>query len=172
MDSTSSSSGASTRGRRMRARLAEALDGAQRFPVVAALRTQGSRELVVAGRLAYPALLLEAAAEGEVRVVVDGRDLEHRPELPLGLGKAPDAKVREAERLADRGLRGLSPLRLLERHRRLGCVTGREVAASLLVEAVRLTHWSLHWKKDTESCGGRRRRGAAGASSTRARAPR
>jgi len=37
---SATASAASTRGRRMRARLAEALDGAQRFPVVAALRTQ------------------------------------------------------------------------------------------------------------------------------------
>ena len=35
------------------------------------------------------ALLLEAAPEGEVRVVVDRLELEDRPELLLRLGEAP-----------------------------------------------------------------------------------
>ena len=54
-----------------------------------------------------------------MRVVVSWSDLENRPELRLRLGQAADAEVGDAERLADRGLARLAPLRLLERDCRL-----------------------------------------------------
>ena len=62
-------------------------------------------------------------------VVVGRRELEHRAELRLGLVPALDAEVRDAERLADRRLVRLAPLRLLERTRSPGpacpCAGGR-----------------------------------------------
>src|SRR5262249_3895885 len=72
------------------------------------------RELVVPVRLVRLALLLEAAAEDVVRVVVVRGELQHRAELGLGLVPALDAEVREAQRLADRRLVRLPALRLLE----------------------------------------------------------
>jgi hypothetical protein len=80
--------------------------------------------------------------------VVDGLDLENRPELLLGFRKAADAEVRDAEGLADRGLARLPPLRLLERDGRLGGEAGREVLTALLVEVVGLAHLLSH---DTQS---------------------
>ena len=88
--------------------------------VVLPLGAQAVREAVMAGRLAGLPLLLEAAAQREVRVVVDGRDLDRRPELPLGFAEALDAEVGDPERLADRRLVRLPALRLLERDGRLG----------------------------------------------------
>ena len=71
-------------------------------------------------RLGRAALLLERAAERVVRVVVGRRELlDDRPELALGLLPAVQPEVRDAERLADRRLLGLEPLRLLERDGRL-----------------------------------------------------
>jgi hypothetical protein len=58
-------------------------------------------------RLLRAALLLERAAERVVRVVVDRRELEQLAELRLRLVPAAQAEVRDAERLADRGLLGL-----------------------------------------------------------------
>src|SRR5712691_10440141 len=82
-------------------------------------RPERVRELVVPVRLVRLPLLLEAAAERIVRVVVRRRELEHRAEFGLRLLPALDAEVGDAERLADRGLLGLAALRLLERDGRL-----------------------------------------------------
>ena len=79
--------------------------------------------------LGRAALLLQAAAEREMRVVVDRLELEDRPELLLRLGEAADAVVGDPERLADRGLARLALLRLLEGDGRLGGLAGREVVA-------------------------------------------
>src|SRR5262249_37540190 len=76
-------------------------------------RTQRARQLVVAVGLRRMSLLLETAAEGVVRVVVRGRELEHRAELGGGFVVPADAKVGDPERLADRRLVRLAPLRLL-----------------------------------------------------------
>ena len=65
------------------------------------------------------ALLLEAAAERVVRVVVDRRELEHGAELLLGVLPALEPEVRDPERLANRRLVRLEALRPLERYRRL-----------------------------------------------------
>ena len=54
-----------------------------------------------------------------MRVVVGGVALDHGRELARGAPVAAAAEVRAAERLADRGLVRLQPLRLLERHGRL-----------------------------------------------------
>src|SRR5213078_3988140 len=90
-------------------------------------RPQRARELVVPVRLDVASLLLEAAAERVVRVVVDRRELQHLAELCLGLAPAPDPEVGDSERLADRGLVRLAPLRLLERDGRLCGHAGPQV---------------------------------------------
>src|SRR6185437_3407731 len=71
-------------------------------PILVRLGPERARELVVPVRLGVPALLLEAAAERVVRVVVDRRELEQLAELGFGLAPAPDPEVRDPERLADR----------------------------------------------------------------------
>src|SRR5688572_16736890 len=91
-------------------------------------------------RLGVPALLLERAAERVMGVVVGGRELEHGAELGLRLGPALDPEVRDAERLADRRLVRLEPLRLLERDGRLGGHAVPEMLATLLEEVVRVAH--------------------------------
>ena len=73
----------------------------------------------MAVRLGLAALLLERAAERVVRVVVGRRELEHGAELGLGLLPAREAEVGDPERLADRRLLRLEPLRLLEHDRGL-----------------------------------------------------
>ena len=78
-----------------------------------------------------------------MRVVVDRLELQDRPELLLRLGKAADAVVGDAERLADGGLAGLALLRLLEGDGRLGGMAGREVIAAQTVEVVGLAHGSV-----------------------------
>src|SRR5207302_3904502 len=89
-------------------------------------------ELVVAVRLFRASELLEAAAERVVRVVVDRRDLERGSELSLRLAVAAEPEVGDPERLADRGLVRLAPLRLLERHRRLRGLAAAEPLAAFL----------------------------------------
>jgi len=64
-------------------------------------------------RLVLVPLLLQAAAERVMRVVIRGSQLEHGAELPLGLVPALDAEVGDAECLADRRLVRLAPLGLL-----------------------------------------------------------
>src|SRR5262249_53157400 len=54
-------------------------------PVLLRPRPERARELVVAVRLGLLTLLFEAATERVVGVVVHGRELEHHPELGLGL---------------------------------------------------------------------------------------
>ena len=54
--------------------------------------------------------------------------------------EAADPEVGDAERLADRRLLRLPPLRLLERHRRLRVPAVRHVLAALLEEVVGLAH--------------------------------
>jgi hypothetical protein len=103
-------------------------------------RAERARELVVAVRLGRAALLLEAAAERVVRVVVGRRQLEHRAKLVLGLGVATDPEVRDPEPLPDRGLVGLALLRLLERHRRLRGHALRELVAAPPEEVVGVGH--------------------------------
>src|SRR6266511_443637 len=106
--------------------------------VVVRARTHGVGELVLAVRLPGTALLLEAAAERVVRVVVGRGELEHRSKLALGLLVAPDAEIRDPERLADRGLIGRAPLRLLERDGGLGRPAAPQMLASLLEKVVDL----------------------------------
>src|SRR5207247_8106953 len=102
-------------------------------------------------------LLLQAAAESEVRIVVHRLQLEDLAELRLCLGEALDPEVRDAERLADRGLLGLAPLRLLERDGRLGGPSAREVLLPLSVEVVGLAHTLLqrYGKFSTTTSSGR-----------------
>src|SRR5262249_34390761 len=101
---------------------------------------QRARELVVALGLGLAALLLEAAAERVVAVVVDRGELEELPEFGLGLRIAVDPEVGDPERLADRGLLGLAPLRLLQRDRGLSGHAFTEVGPALLEQVVRLAH--------------------------------
>src|SRR5262249_59618353 len=54
----------------------------------------------------------------------------------------PQAEVGDPERLADRGLVGLEPLRLLERHRRLRGHALAQPPLPLLEAVVRLAHSS------------------------------
>src|SRR5204863_6997957 len=83
-------------------------------------RLHRARQLVVAVRLRGSALLLERAAERIVSVVVGGVELiGDRPELALRVLPPGQPEIGDAERLADRGLLRLQPLRLLERHGRL-----------------------------------------------------
>src|SRR5205814_5945286 len=108
-----------------------------------ASRPEGAGQLVVAVRLLLAALLLQAAAEGVVRVVVDRGELEHLAELRFGLGVAVDAEVGDPERLADRRLVGLAGLRLLEGDGRLRGHALLEVRTALLEEVEGLAHRSL-----------------------------
>src|SRR5205085_323631 len=110
-------------------------------------RLQRARELEVPVRLVHAPLLLEDAAERIVGIVVDGRELEQLAELGLGGIPAPHAEGRDAERLPDRGLIRLPPLRLLECHRRLGRHAALQMGLALLEEAVRrLAHDSRYGK--------------------------
>src|SRR5256714_7151171 len=115
--------------------------------VVLARWAERARELVVAVRLGRASLLLEAAAERVVRVVVGRRKLEHLPELGLGLLPAVDAEVRDPERLADRRLVRLAALRLLERDRRLRGAALLQVGPALLEEVVGLAHVAPRYGK-------------------------
>ena len=106
------------------ARSAHALDdcpqglrGFERFEcpaVFVALRAKEGRHLVMADGFLGPTLLLEAAAEREMRVVVDRLELEDDAELLLRLREAVDAEVRDAQRLTDGRLLRLVALGLLE----------------------------------------------------------
>ena len=89
-------------------------------------------------RLGLAALLLERPAERVVRVVVGRRELEHGAELGLGLVPAAQPEVGDPERLADRGLVGLEPLGLLERHGRLRGHALAQPLSALLEEVVGL----------------------------------
>jgi hypothetical protein len=75
-----------------------------------------------------------------VRVVVVRGELEDRSELRRGLVVAADAEVRDPERLADRRLVRLAPLRLLERHGRLRGHPLLEMPPALLEIVVDLAH--------------------------------
>jgi hypothetical protein len=94
----------------------------------------------VADGLLGPALLFEAAAEREVRVVVDRLELEDDAELLLGFGEAVDAEVRDAKRLPDGRFLRLAPLGLFERDGRLGVHARRHLLSPLLEEIVGLAH--------------------------------
>jgi len=91
-------------------------------------------------RLVLTALLLQAAPEGVVGVVVDRGELEHLAELGLRLLVAVDAEVGDPERLADRGLVGLAALRLLEGDRGLRGAALLQVRPALLEEVEGLAH--------------------------------
>ena len=71
-------------------------------------------------------------------VVVGRREVDHHPELRLGFLVALHAEVRDPERLANRGLVRLAPLRLLERDAGLGGHALPEVLPALLEEVVGL----------------------------------
>src|SRR3954447_17828907 len=99
------------------------------------------------------ALLLQAAAERVVRVVVVRRELEDRAKLRRRLVVAADTEVGDPERLPDRRLVRLAALRLLERHCRLGGHALLQVLPALLEVVVDLAHcppfrrrhsWHLH----------------------------
>ena len=64
-----------------------------------------------------------------------------------GLVVAADPEVRDPERLADRGLVRLAPLRLLERHGRLGGHPLLEMPAALLEVVVDLAHSASQIRK-------------------------
>ena len=81
-------------------------------------QVRGKRQ-VVSGALGLPRLG-QRPAEAEVGVVVDLVTLDHGPELDRGGGEATRAKVGATESLADRGLLGGAPGRLLQGLRRLG----------------------------------------------------
>src|SRR5207247_2397789 len=85
-------------------------------------------------------IVLEAAAERVVGIVVRRREVEHRAELALRLAPAVDAEVRDAERLADGRLVRLASLRLLERDRRLRGAAVLQVRLALLEKLVGLAH--------------------------------
>src|SRR6266536_4124432 len=108
--------------------------------IVPALRTQGARQLVVPVRLGVAPLLLQCPPEPVVGVMVGGRQLEHGAKLLLRLLVALDSEIGDAERLADRRLVRLTPLRLLERDGRLRGAALAKVGASLLKEVVGLAH--------------------------------
>src|SRR5215211_4140357 len=120
------------------ARRLAARERVERPPVLPALRPEERREAKVADRLVRAALLLEAAPEGVVCVVVHGLEVDDRPELALGLGETPDPVVGDAERLADGRLSRLAPLRLLEGDGRLGVHPLLHLLAPAAVEVVRL----------------------------------
>ena len=84
-------------------------------------------------------------------VVVRRRELEDGAELRLRLLPALDPEVRDPERLADRRLVGLEPLRLLERDGRLRGHALLEVGAALLEEVVRVGHRCLRYGKFSSS---------------------
>ena len=100
-----------------------------------------ARQLEVAVRLGRPALFLERPAERIVRVVVGGCELlDDRPELALRILPACESEVGDSERLADRRLLGLEPLRLLERNRRLRRHAAAKPLLTLTKQLVGLAH--------------------------------
>ena len=103
-------------------------------------RLQELGELEVRRRLPAPTLSQQRPSERVVRVVVDGRELEHLAELALGRGPVGDPEVGDPERLPDRRLLRLEPPRLLERHRRLRGEALAQPRPPELVEVVRLAH--------------------------------
>ena len=99
-------------------------------------RREGDRQPEVGPRLARPAEALQALAEGVVRVVRRGIDLEHRLERlarALGLG---GVEVRPAEGLEDRRLARLQPRRPLQHDRGLGVVVALEQRLPALEQVV------------------------------------
>src|SRR4029079_6023767 len=121
------------RSYRPRNSVQQAVDGAL---VIVDVRPEPGRHLVVAGggpALTHP---LAAAAHAVVRVVVRRRRVEDVLELRRRLAVAPQPQVRDAQRLADRRLVRLPPLRLLERYGRLGVVAVLHVRPALLIEVV------------------------------------
>src|SRR6266404_8442618 len=82
------------------------------------------------------ALLLEAAAEGVMGVVVHRIELEHLAELRLRLFPAANAEVRDPQRLSNRRLLRLAPLRLLECNRRLRRHAALQMRTSLLEQVI------------------------------------
>ena len=92
----------------------------------------------MAARLARAPELLERAGEPVVRVVVRGRQVDQRAKLGLGLLVAAQPEVGDPERLADRRLRRLAALRLLERDRRLSGHAPLQMRAPLLEQVVGL----------------------------------
>ena len=108
--------------------------------VLLVVGTQRAGELVVPVRLGAVPLQLEAAAERVVGEVVGRRELEDLPELGGRLIGPAQAEVRDPERLPDRGLLRLAPLRLLQRDRGLCGHAVAEVAPALLEEVVRVAH--------------------------------
>src|SRR5581483_5614869 len=100
-------------------------------------RLHRARELVVPVRLGGLPQVLERAAERVVRIVVGRREiLDDRPELPFGVAPAGEPEVGDAERLANRRLLWLEPLRLLERHGRLRGHAASEPLLALAEELV------------------------------------
>src|SRR5262245_52161348 len=108
---------------------------------------QRARKLVVAVRLDHLSLLLEAAAERVVGIVVDRRQLERCPELRLCLVVPAEAKIGDAERLADRCLVRRAALRLLERHGRLRGLALAEPLAAFLKVVVDVAHMPFRYPK-------------------------
>src|SRR6187551_1452718 len=89
-------------------------------------------------RCAPVAELLERAPEAEVRVVVGRVVIDDGSELFCGAAIAAAAKVGAPERLADRALVRLEPLRLLEGHGRLCPVTLGDQRETALEKGVRV----------------------------------
>src|SRR5437588_6613046 len=95
-------------------------------------------ELVVARRVLLLAEPLERARQPVVRVAVGRRQLHGRGELGSGPPVGSAREVGAAERLADRTLVRLEPLRALQRHRRRAKVLVREQFAAAAEAVVRL----------------------------------
>ena len=86
---------------------------------------------------------LEAAAQHEMGVVIGRRELQYDAELGLGLDKPVDPEVRDAQRLSNRSLAWLGPLRFLERDGRLRAQTVLEVLLTLLEVSIRIRHTTV-----------------------------
>src|SRR3954452_13434237 len=104
-------------------------------------RLHRARKLVMPVGLRGAAEVLERAAECVMRVVVGRRELlDDRPELALGVLPAGEAEVGDPEGLPDRRLLRLEPLRLLERHGRLGRHPCSQPLLSFAEELVGVAH--------------------------------
>src|ERR1019366_625017 len=132
-------------------------------PVVGPLGAQRARQGQRRAGLPMASEQLHGAPEAEQRVVVRGRPLSDRLELPSGGCVAPRVKQRPTERLADGGLLRLQVPRFLKRHRRRLVVAMVEQLTAALVEVVHALHPEhfndpLTWRASARRCRGSPRR--------------
>src|SRR4051794_10843763 len=110
--------------------------------IVAAFGPQLRRQRERFPRLLRAAQLEQRAPQAEQRVVVRGRAIDDGFELHAGRLELPRAEVRAPERLANRGLLGLEPRGLRQRHRglvELPCLQERRDAFEEVVHVVHRT---------------------------------